>query len=46
MKLTVVVLEADEGDAVRSLGYVHDSITRSKKLPDGKLATRSDYMCR
>lgn len=47
-KSVTVVCELDQSDEVEYwLNYVHggDSISKTKTLPKGKIAIRSDYMC-
>lgn len=45
--VTVICDEAQVGDVMYWLHYVHggDCISNEKKLPDGKYAIRSNYMC-
>lgn len=45
--ITVIVDAADRDAAIHSCEYVHGggAVSKTKKLPNGKLAIRANYMC-
>lgn len=45
--ITVIVDEADLNAAIRSCEYVHGggAVSKTKKLSNGKVAVRANYMC-